>query len=126
MKAHAVLKVLVAASFVAVVGCGGSHPPPTQPLADAQAADRSAQELGANAVPAARLHLKLAQEQMLKAKQLMENGDNERAEALLVRAKADAELAVSLAREVKAKGDIEQSVEKQNMKNGAVNQGAGQ
>lgn len=115
----------VAGAAVAfAVGCGGSYPAPTQPLADAEAADRSAQELGANSVPAAQLHLKLAQQQTTTARALMKDGENKRAEAMLMRAKADAELALSLAKEQKAKGDVGQAAEKSNLQNQII-QGAG-
>ncbi len=115
----------VAGAAVAfAVGCGSSYPAPTQPLADAEAADRSAQELGANNVPAAQLHLKLAQEQTTNARKLMKDGENKRAEAMLLRAKADAELALSLAKEQKAKGEVGQAAEKSNLQNQVI-QGAG-
>ena len=112
------------AAVVFAVGCGGSYPAPTQPLADAEAADRSAQELGANNVPAAQLHLNLAQEQTTSARKLMKDGENKRAEAMLLRAKADAELALSLAKEQKAKGEVGQAAEKSNLQNQVI-QGAG-
>ncbi len=79
--------------------CGASIPPPTQRLADAQSATRSARELGANNEPAAQLSLKLADEQITQAQKAIVDGDNKRAESLLVRAKADAELAVAQSRE---------------------------
>ena len=112
------------AAVTFAVGCGSSYPAPTQPLADAEAADRSAQELGANNVPAAQLHLKLAQEQTTNARKLMKDGENKRAEAMLLRAKADAELALSLAKEQKAKGEVGQAAEKSNLQNQVI-QGAG-
>jgi Domain of unknown function (DUF4398) len=84
-------------------GCGASYAPPTQRLADAQSAERSAGELGANSVPAAQLSLKLAQEQISQAQKAMAEGDNVRADSLLLRAKADAELAIAQAREKGAK-----------------------
>lgn len=77
-------------------------PPPTQRMADAQSAERSARELGANNVPAAQLSLTLAQEQISQGKAAMADGDNERADGLLKRARADAELAVAQARETGA------------------------
>ena len=83
--------------------CGASIPPPTQRLADAQSATRSARELGANNEPAAQLSLKLADEQISQAQKAIVDGDNKRAESLLVRAKADAELAVAQSREKGAK-----------------------
>jgi len=89
-----------------LAGCGSSYPTPTQPMADAQAADRSAKELGAASIPKAQLHLQLAEEQRKQALALMKDGDNERAAALLVRAKSDAELAVAMAHENKAKAEV--------------------
>lgn len=80
-----------------VVGCGGA-PPPNDQFAATQAAIRAADEVGASEDPQAELHLKLAREGLTKAKALMEEEDNEMAEALLLRAEADAELARSLAK----------------------------
>lgn len=57
-----IVAVLVMAPFA--WACGGSFPPPTQRLADAQSAERSAIELGANNEPGAQLSLRLAQEQI--------------------------------------------------------------
>ena len=45
-------------------GCGGSYPVPTQRMADAESAQRSARELGAESKPTAQLSLKLAGEQL--------------------------------------------------------------
>ena len=81
------------------VACGASFPVPTQRMADAESAQRSALELGAANQPAAKLHVKLADEQMAKAKTLIANGDNKEADSLLIRSKADSELAIALARE---------------------------
>lgn len=118
---------IVIATFAGVVaamtaGCGAAYPAPTQPLADVQAADRSAQELGANTDPAAKLELTLAQEQAANATKLMKDGENKKAESLLLRAKADAELAVSLARETKARSELAEATEKANTqtKNGGA------
>lgn len=94
-----------------LLACGGSFPPPTQRLADAQSAERSARELGANNVPAAQLSLKLSQEQIALAKKAMAKDDNERADALLVRATADAELALAQAREKGAVASHQEAVE---------------
>lgn len=80
-------------------------------MADAQAAERSAKELGANKVPAAQLSLKLAQEQIAEAKKAMADDENKRADSLLIRAKADAELAVAQTREQNAKVGVEEAVE---------------
>jgi uncharacterized protein YqfA (UPF0365 family) len=107
--------IIACALVTMTAACGGSYPAPTQPLADSESAERSAQELGADSDPAAKLHVKLADEQIANARKLMADGDNKRAEALLLRAKADAELAVSLAKEQKAKADVQAATEKANL-----------
>lgn len=94
----------IVTSLLVAAGCAGSQPPPTQLMADVQSANRSATELGAQDNPQAKLHLKLAEEQLNQAKVALEEDDNERAEALLMRAKADGELAVALTREGVARG----------------------
>lgn len=91
--------VTTTATLLLALGCAGTYPPPTQQMADVQAANRSATELGAQKHPKAQLHLKLAEEQLELAKAAIDDDDNERAESLLIRAKADAELAVALTRE---------------------------
>jgi hypothetical protein len=101
--------VIVPAAFA--VACGASFPEPTQRLADAESAQRSAMEVGANTQPAAQLHLKLADEQMTKAKALIKEGDNRSADFMLVRAKADSELALALAREQNAKKEAQQATD---------------
>ncbi len=89
----------VLATLAVLSGCGASFPPPTQRMADAQSAERSARELGATNEPAASLSLKLAQDQIATAEKALLEGDNKRADSLLIRAKADAELAVAQAKE---------------------------
>jgi hypothetical protein len=79
-------------------------------LADAQSAERSAREVGANDAPAAQLSLKLAQDQIAQAQKAMSNGDNERADSLLIRAKMDGELALAQAREKTARLDHQEAV----------------
>jgi len=94
-------------------------------MADAQSAERSARELGADSVPAAQLSLKLAGEQISSAKVAMADGENERADSLLIRAKADAELAVAQARETGARVDVAEAVEESiEQKDTNVGQGA--
>ncbi|MDB4973791.1 MAG: uncharacterized protein JWN48_2132 [Myxococcaceae bacterium] len=91
----------------AAVGCGG-HPAPTEQIASSLAAVRGAEEAGAQNVPEAALHVKLAQEQIEQAKKLMEHDDNLRAEDRALRAGNDAELAVAIAREAAAKHKLDQ------------------
>jgi hypothetical protein len=107
-----------------VWACGATFPPPTQRMADAQAAERSAKELGADEEPVAKLSLKLAQEQIALAETAMTDGDNRRADALLIRAKADAELALAQAREKKARAETQKAVEDSAAQN-ATNVGQG-
>ena len=102
--------ILLPVAVIAAVGCA-SYPAPTQGLADAQAAQRSAQELGAAGQPAAQLHLRLAEEQITRAKAAIDGGDNERASLLLARAKSDAELALALAREQGATADAQRATD---------------
>ncbi len=92
-----------------LVACGSSLPPPSDRLASAEAAARSARELGADREPKAQLHLKLASEQIDQAKKLMADGDNKRADLVLQRANSDAELAVMLAKETTAKAAAEEA-----------------
>jgi hypothetical protein len=108
------LIVTITTMLLFALGCGSSHPPPTQQMADVQAADRSAIELGAQKHPKAQLHLKLAEEQLALAKTAMDDDDNEAATSLLARAKADAELAIALTREDSADVQADKAVDQSN------------
>jgi uncharacterized protein YqfA (UPF0365 family) len=87
---------------VPVLGCA-SYPAPQQHVTDSVAAVRAAEEVGAASQPQAALNLKLAQEELGKANALMKDGDNEQADFMAMRARADADLARSLAKEQQAK-----------------------
>jgi hypothetical protein len=102
------------ATSALILGCGGTFPTPTQDLAAAQAAERGAQEIGAANQPQAQLHLELAREQMTQARSAMNSGDNERADGLLLRARADAELAIALTRDQSAKTDAQKATVQSN------------
>ena len=91
MKQHTV--GMVAAALLASA-CAGA-PKPTDQLVQTQAALRAAEEVGASSVPKAQLHETLAREQLDKATNLIAEDENERARQVLLRAKADAELAVA-------------------------------
>jgi hypothetical protein len=80
-------------------------------MADAESAHRSAIELGASTQPAAELHVKLAEEQMAQAKAKITDGDNKTADSLLIRSKADSELALALAKEQGAQVDTQRAVD---------------
>jgi len=110
----------ITATLLLALGCAGNYPPPTQQVADVESANRSATELGAQSNPRAQLHLKLAEEQLSQAKSAMQADDNERAEGLLVRAKADAELAVALTREDTAKTEANKAVDQSNAQRSTI------
>jgi hypothetical protein len=95
------MRILVAVGSFALlalsVACGSASTP-TARLADAQSAVRAADEIGAERHPRAALHLKLARDQIAKARGAIAEGEDSEAARLLERAEADAELAVALAR----------------------------
>lgn len=101
------------APLLLALGCAG-HPAPNDQMAEVLAANRSANELGAQKNPDAQLHIKLAEEQVAQAKTAMEDDDNELAASLLTRAKADAELAIALTREESAQTKAESAVDQSN------------
>ena len=75
-----------------------------------EASIRAAEEVGALAVPDARLHLQLAKDQTAQARKLADDGDK-RAGVMLTRAQADADLAVALAREATAHNEAARATE---------------
>jgi hypothetical protein len=85
-------------------------PPPTDQLVAAQTSIRVADELGGNSDPQAALYLKLARDQLEKAKALMDDDENKAALRFLQRAEADAELALSLAKKRKTLAEAEQAI----------------
>jgi hypothetical protein len=105
-------------------GCGASFPVPAQKLADAESAHRSARELGADKKTDAQLNLKLAEEEIASAKEQIKAGENRRAEFILLRAKADAELALALAREHDAKTETVKAIDSSNANQNAKANGA--
>jgi len=90
--------VLLACATACLVACGGSYPEPKAAQASTAAAVRSASEVGAERDPQATLHLKYAKDQSDDAQKLISGGNNQRAEMMLARARADAELSLMLAR----------------------------
>ena len=106
--------LVLSLSSLSLGACGSSIPSPSDKMASAEGASRSARELGADKEPKAALHLKLAQEQIDQAKKLMADGDNKRADLVLQRANADAELAVMEAKENVATTEAAKAKEKVN------------
>lgn len=88
---------VVSSTFLLVPACAATGLPQQQ-LMSTQGAIDSAEEIGADENPQAKLHLQFAREQITAAKQMMEDGDDVEAERMLDRATADADLALTLAR----------------------------
>jgi regulator of protease activity HflC (stomatin/prohibitin superfamily) len=96
--------------FVAVAaGCSSSPALRTEP---STSAIRAAEEVGASDVPRAALHLQLAKEELDRARTLSDNGKKDEAASQLLRAEADAELAVLLSREQTEKAEAAQAMER--------------
>jgi hypothetical protein len=98
-------KSTYAAALAACAACA-SYPEPTSHLAASMAAVRGAETAGAEQIPQAALHLKLAQEQVAQAENMIKRDDNERADGMAIRAYNDAELALALAREAQSKRQL--------------------
>jgi hypothetical protein len=87
----------------------------TERLEASAAAIRSAEEIGAQKIPQANLHLQLAKEQSQHAKKIIEtDGDKDEATSLLARAEVDAELARAIAREESTRAQAQQAVDRVN------------
>lgn len=103
-------RCLGALAVLAAVGCGG-YPAPVEHLASSLAAVRTAQETGAASVPKAQLYLKLAEEETAQAKALIEDGNNERADYMTLRAYNDAMLAMAIAKQDAARVQAQRTSE---------------
>lgn len=86
--------------------CGGAAVPQEQ-LTSAQAAIRAAEVGGAPNDPQASLLVKKCKDGIEEAKKLIEDGNNHRAEMVLMKAQADAELALALAQEISMRNEAE-------------------
>ncbi len=94
-----------------LAGCATAGPS-NEAMETTASSIRAAEELGAPAVPQASLHLQLAKEQSQHAKQLLAKGDGEEAGLLMMRADADAELSVALARSSAENAKSQKAIEK--------------
>jgi hypothetical protein len=83
---------------VFAVACGGSYPPPNDQWSAAKEDVGRAAGGGAQNVPDAKLHLQLAEEDLAKSKQLIDQ-DNRRAASLIALARVEAQLAAALAKQ---------------------------
>ena len=80
------------------VGCASATPPVNEKAAESSASIRAAEEVGATHDPSAALYLQLAKEEFEHARVLTGPDDKDRANRLLMRAEADAQLSLALAR----------------------------
>lgn len=93
------------------IGCGGGKPP-TYQLTQSKAAVRGAQEVRASETPQAALHLKMARDNLRVAEELILERNYSAARHLLIRAEADANLAIALANEAESKSAADDSKRK--------------
>ena len=101
--------LIIVGSLLLAAGCATSPALRTEP---STSGIRAAEEVGATKVPQAALHLQLAKEELEHAKGLAASGEKDRASSLLLRAEADAELAVALSREDAEKSEALAAVER--------------
>jgi hypothetical protein len=88
------------------VACGAAAVP-HEKMAAAEAEMRAAEVAGARDVQQAALHLKMATDQVAKAKALIEKNENEEAALVLDCAQSDAQYALALAKEDSTKKEAE-------------------
>jgi Domain of unknown function (DUF4398) len=92
-----------------IAGCGST---PVINKEASTSAISAAEEAGASKLPSASLYLQLAKEELENAKGLVSKGDKDQAESMLLRAQADAELAVALSHGDADKTEAAQAIER--------------
>lgn len=103
--------LMIATSVCVLVAAGCSSSPPLV-TESSTSAIRAAEAVGATEAPRAALHLLLAKENLERANALAEKGDRDQATSLLMRAEADAELAILLANEQRQKAEATLAMER--------------
>jgi len=103
--------MVLAAAVVATAMVAGCANAPLRTEASTSGI-RAAEEVGAAKVPQASFHLQLAKEELELAKGLAAKGEKEKAASMLLRAEADAELAVTLSRGDAEKSEAQAAVER--------------
>lgn len=98
--------------LIAVALAAGCASQPALRTESSTSAIRAAEAVGANEVPRASLHLQLAKEELDRAQGLADRGEKDEAASQLLRAEADAELAVVLSREQAEKTEASQAMER--------------
>ncbi len=106
------MKILGISLTAVFFGACASTMAPTVTMEQALETIRAAEEVGATHVPQAKLHLQLAEEQATHAKDLIAKNDQDAANYVLMRAQADGELALALARESAARSEAKEASDK--------------
>ena len=88
--------MLIVVAVVATAITAGCASTPRLSTEASTSGIRAAEEVGAANVPEASLHLQMAKEELDLARELAAKGEKEQAKSMLLRAEADAELAVTL------------------------------
>ncbi|QDG49572.1 DUF4398 domain-containing protein [Persicimonas caeni] len=93
--------VALALAILPMVGCAtaDSTQVTAKDYAKPRETIRAAQEIGANTIPQAKLYLSYAVDEVNKANRYLKKGQNYEARLSLARAQADADLALTLAKE---------------------------
>jgi hypothetical protein len=103
---------VIVGSLLFVVVAAGCASSPALRTESSTSAIRAAEAVGASEVPRASFHLQLAREELALAKDLSERGKKDEAASLLLRAEADAELAILVSQEQAEKLDAAQAMER--------------
>jgi hypothetical protein len=107
------IKQLVSiAALACLASACGSAATPAQQLTNSKASVSAAEAVGAENVPKARYHLKLARDQIATGEALIGDGNMAEADLVLQRAQADAELALSLSRETSIRAEAAEAKKK--------------
>src|SRR5688572_19692923 len=93
------MRWIAAAMIAAPLLAGGCATVPEKDLTQAEASILSAQRLGAGEEARAAILLERAQEEVDSARRYYESGQERRARGMLLRAQADAELAIALSQQ---------------------------
>jgi len=109
MKLVSILSIVVCGASSIVVGCVSGGPVPADKLARSEAAVRGAQEIGAERNADGARYLQTARAEFAEGKKLVIEGEQVRATSLLLRAEADAELAMNITREATAIADAQKT-----------------
>lgn len=109
-RTRLMLSIIIAFAATALAGCANA---PLRTEASTSGI-RAAEEAGAEKVPRAALHLQKAKEELESARKLGKGDeeDREKAQSMLTRAEADAELAILLSHEESERNEAKDAVER--------------